>query len=342
MARRPRGDKPGSWFHVINRGIAKRPLFESRGEARFFLSRLARQVRAGRIEIHAFCLMGTHYHLLLRSPIGELSEAMRLAQSAYSRHFNRKHKRDGTMIRGRYFSRPVDSIDYRRTLVRYIDHNPVKAGLVSHAHEYGLSSAALHMAQRPTPWLNGTWIREEACRISSQPRFTTSAYLSAFCVDDPKEISEVDELVQLRMNSPAMPDSAHDLIGTSTSQVRAWMQRKARLADGHRVGLAICPPSALQASIQANLAQQGPWWIEEKNHAWKGDELLWMSGLHDLCGLTWRQVSERIERPITLVRRRAKKHNELVLSDSQYSKRAQVVTSAALQPFASRPANGTQ
>jgi len=46
------------------------------------------------MEIHAFCLMTSHYHLLVRSPIGELSEAMRLAQSAYSRYFNRRHKRD--------------------------------------------------------------------------------------------------------------------------------------------------------------------------------------------------------------------------------------------------------
>lgn len=327
---------------MINRGIAKRPLFESRAEGRFFLSRLARQVRVGRIEVHAFCLMGTHFHLLLRSPIGELSEGMRLAQSAYSRHFNRKHKRDGSLIRGRYFSRPVDSIEYRRTLVRYIDHNPVKAGLVSHAHEYGLSSAALHMAERPTPWLNGTWIREEACRVSGQTRFTASTYLSAFGVKDPRELSEVHELVQLRMGSPALPDSEHDLIGTSTSQVRAWMQRKAKLADGHRVGLAICSPAALRASIQADLSIQGSWWVEELKHAWKGDELLWISGLHDLCGLTWRQISERIDKPISLVRRRARKHNELVLSDLQYAERAQVITSDSLQPFASRPSNGSR
>ncbi|MDF1837755.1 MAG: transposase [Planctomycetota bacterium] len=342
MARRPRGDEPGAWFHVINRGIAKRALFESRSEARFFLSRLARQVRAGRIEVHAFCLMTTHYHLLLRSPIGELSEAMRLAQSSYSRHFNRKHKRDGSLIRGRYYSRPVDSLEYRRTLVRYIDHNPVKAGLVSHAHAYELSSAALHMAARNTPWLSSSWIREEACRVAEQTRFTPSAYIAAFGAGYSKEMLETQELVQARMNSTALPNPKYDLIGTSSRQVRAWMQRKAKLADGHRVGLPICSSAALLDSLKANLATQGPWWVETKNHNWRGDELIWISALHDLCGLTWKQISERIDKPIALARRRASKHNELMLADSEYGDRAQRVVCAALQPIGRRDRSGTR
>ena len=65
----------------MNRGVAKRPLFENRGDARFFLARLARQIRLGRIEVHAYCLMTTHFHLLVRSPIGEMSEAMRRVQN---------------------------------------------------------------------------------------------------------------------------------------------------------------------------------------------------------------------------------------------------------------------
>jgi REP element-mobilizing transposase RayT len=336
MARRPREDKPGTWFHVVNRGIAKRPLFESRAEARFFLSRLARQVRAGRIEIHAFCLMATHYHLLLESPIGELSEAMRLAQSAYSRHFNRKHKRDGSRIRGRYFSRPVDTIEYRRTLVRYIDHNPVKAGLVAQAHGYGLSSVVCHMALRGTPWLNRTWIQAEACRFAGQEVFTASAYLAAFGTDHAQEMEEIQELVQARMRSTTRPDPERDLIGTSKGQVRAWMQRKARLADGHRVGLPICAPTALQRALQANLAAHGPWWIETPRHTWRGDELLWISGLHDMCGLSWQQVADRIERPTSLARRRARKHKELMLSDPDYGDRAHQIACAALQPVGAR------
>ena len=70
MARRNRCDTPGSWHHVVNRGIAKRPLFEDRDDIRYFLSRLAHEVRRGRIEVHAYCILTTHYHLLVRSPRG--------------------------------------------------------------------------------------------------------------------------------------------------------------------------------------------------------------------------------------------------------------------------------
>ncbi len=336
MARRPREDKPGTWFHVVNRGIAKRPLFESRAEARFFLSRLVRQVRAGRIEIHAFCLMTTHYHLLVRSPIGELSEAIRLAQSAYSRYFNRRHRRDGSLVRGRYFSRPVDTIEYRRTLVRYIDHNPVKAGLAGQARGYGLSSAACHMALRGTPWLNRTWIQAEACKITEQAAFTASTYRAAFGTCNHQEMVEIQELVQARMRSTTRPDPEHDLIGTSKSQVRAWMQSKAKLADGHRVGLPICAPSALQRALQANLEAHGPWWIETRNHAWRGDELLWIYGLHEICGLSWDQVAERIERSASFARRRARKHKELMLTDTEYEDRAQQIVYEALGPAGSK------
>jgi REP element-mobilizing transposase RayT len=128
LARQPRVDQPGSWHHVINRGIAKRPLFESRSDVRFFLARLVRQIRLGRIEVHAYCFMTTHFHLLVRSPLGELSEAMRRVQNEHSRRFNRRKKRDGALIRGRFFSRPVRSLQYRRALVRYIDANPSAAG----------------------------------------------------------------------------------------------------------------------------------------------------------------------------------------------------------------------
>ena len=65
MPRLPRRDAPGRWFHVMNRGIARRTVFESREDVRYFLSRVARAVRRGEIEVHSFCIMATHFHLLV-------------------------------------------------------------------------------------------------------------------------------------------------------------------------------------------------------------------------------------------------------------------------------------
>ena len=77
---------------MMNRGIARRTLFESSEDMRYFLSRLAREIRKGEWGGHCFSLMTTHYHLLVRSSTEELSEVMRRVQNAYVRYF--KHRRE--------------------------------------------------------------------------------------------------------------------------------------------------------------------------------------------------------------------------------------------------------
>ena len=64
MAQRDRHNTPGSWHHEMNRGIARRALFEDKNDIRYLWSRLAQEVRCGMLEVHAWCLMTTHDHLL--------------------------------------------------------------------------------------------------------------------------------------------------------------------------------------------------------------------------------------------------------------------------------------
>lgn len=70
-------DEPGSWHHVMNRGVARRTVFEHAADVRRFQMLLALEVRVRRIEVHAFAFLATHFHLLLRSVHGELSGCMR-------------------------------------------------------------------------------------------------------------------------------------------------------------------------------------------------------------------------------------------------------------------------
>ncbi len=63
MPWRWRSDGRGAWHHVMNRGLARRPVFEDRECVRYFLSCLARVVRRGLLEVHAYCVMTTHFHL---------------------------------------------------------------------------------------------------------------------------------------------------------------------------------------------------------------------------------------------------------------------------------------
>ncbi len=159
MPRRPRHDAVDTYHHVMNRGIARRPVFETDEDRRFFLSLLAQEVRAGRLEIHAYSVMLTHFHLLVRSVTGELSEAMRRIQNRYARRFNRSRKRDGPLFRGRFLSRPVDSLRYRRNVVTYIHDNAVAAGLVANPADHDWSSARFFAGEggRRPPWLAPGW-----------------------------------------------------------------------------------------------------------------------------------------------------------------------------------------
>jgi len=153
MGRPHRQDAPNSWHHVMNRGLARRTVFETRADSRTFQALLACGVRSGRIQVHAFTILTTHYHLLVRSLRGELSEAMRLIQNNYVRWFNRTRRRDGALFRGRFTSRPVDSDEYFTNLVRYIDHNPVAAGLCENPADYPHGSARHYAKERGPPWL---------------------------------------------------------------------------------------------------------------------------------------------------------------------------------------------
>jgi hypothetical protein len=119
----------------MNRGIARRTVFETRGDVRGFLALLARAVRARRSEGRAYAILATHFHLLLRSLDGEVSETLRWVPGPFVRRVNRSRRRDGPHFRGRFRSIAVESASHPHTLVRSIDQNSVEACLVARAED---------------------------------------------------------------------------------------------------------------------------------------------------------------------------------------------------------------
>ncbi|MEM9801310.1 MAG: transposase [Planctomycetota bacterium] len=328
MPRRPRRDEPGSWHHVVNRGIAKRPLFETRDDIRFFLSRIARAVREGQIEVHSFCVLTTHFHFLIRSPRGEMSEAFRLAQNAHSRRFNRRRKRDGALVRGRFFSRPVEDEWYCRTLVRYIDHNPVRARVVTRAAEYEFGSARFYAGRRAPIWLDRSWVEAQACEMVNAQRFTPAVYRAAFTARDGAHLCD---LVEQREKSRATEEPLVDLIATTPRSVRLWMERKAQLADGHRPGLPVCAFDALREALEADESRSGLWVVEDAQRLQRARELALFGLGYELAGLSWREVALRSGESEARARRLGHVHRELVGSDSEYAERAAAVAREAIE-----------
>jgi len=97
MARARREDHPGRRWHLYNRGIAKRAVFETARDAEYFLALIGAAVAAGLIEVHAFSRMTTHFHLLACSVAGDVSAAMQRIVNPFVRWFNRTRKRDGPL-----------------------------------------------------------------------------------------------------------------------------------------------------------------------------------------------------------------------------------------------------
>ncbi len=330
MARRPRRDEPGSWHHVVNRAIAKRPYFESRSDQRSFLARLAREVRRGTLEVHAFCLMTTHFHLLLCSPVGDLSGAMRRVQNAYSRHFNRRRRRDGPLIRARYFSKRIETLRYRDAVVRYIDRNAVKARVVSEAalHEFG--SARSFIGGDVPRWLSRRWIESRALEITGAAEFSGALHLRAFGSKDESAAEAMVEMVEARMASAGELDPLDDLIGQTAVQVRRWMESEAQLADGLALGLPVCGPACVARAVSRHVADEGDWLVRRGRSAWEASSVAHVGLLRDLAAAPLERIGRIMDISLWSVRRRVELHHSSILDDGLYRERVSRIAQEAL------------
>lgn len=155
MARPLRIEYPGAFYHVMNRGLSRRNIFLEDDGRQSFLDLLGDLSRLWKIEIHAYCLLDNHYHLLLSTPEAGLSRAMRHLDGLYTQKFNRVHHRDGPLFRGRYKAILIDAEEYFLTVVRYIHNNPLAAGVVTDIDRYRWSSHWGYLKKRQCPhWLN--------------------------------------------------------------------------------------------------------------------------------------------------------------------------------------------
>jgi putative transposase len=132
MPRSLRLEFPGAFYHVMARGNRKEPIFEDDDDRRFFLATLAEACGMTGWRVHAWVLMGNHYHLFIETPEPNLVAGMKWLQNTVTRRHNVRHRKWGRLFGDRYKAVVVDGADtyHYRTLVDYIHLNPVRARLI--------------------------------------------------------------------------------------------------------------------------------------------------------------------------------------------------------------------
>jgi len=154
MPRPLRIEYPGACYHVTSRGVDRCTTFVTDQDRRSFLYLLGELLSRFGVETHAYCLMGNHYHLLLRTLRANLSAAMQRLDSLYTSGFNRRHDRDGPLFRGRYRASLIEAEVYLVRAGRYVHRNPLEAGLVTDLDRYRWSSYPAYVGRAPAPeWL---------------------------------------------------------------------------------------------------------------------------------------------------------------------------------------------
>ncbi len=135
MPRRPRIDITG-YHHIINRGVNRSNVFEDQKDYEMFLKILCKACTAYRAKVHDYCLMSNHFHLLVETEIDNLSLFMKHINSNYAIYFNKRYGRSGHFWQGRFYSRYITSDEYYYTLIRYIEQNPIAAGIATEVGDY--------------------------------------------------------------------------------------------------------------------------------------------------------------------------------------------------------------
>jgi putative transposase len=141
MPRGPRLIVPDVALHIVQRGHNRQDCFLHESDYLVYLANLRDLLAKTRCALHAYCLMTNHVHLLLTpSTLDGCARLMRNLGQRYVQYFNRRHERSGTLWEGRFHSCLVDSARYVVACYRYVERNPVRAGMVEAAGDYPWSS----------------------------------------------------------------------------------------------------------------------------------------------------------------------------------------------------------
>ena len=159
MSRPLRIEYPDAWHHVMNRGRRAEDVFMDDSDYNTFLELLMDAMELWNVRIAAYCLMQNHYHLLVQTPIANVSRCMRHINGVYTQRFNRHQRCDGQLFRGRFKSIVVEADSYLLQLLKYIHRNSLRVGIVDKLDSYEWSSHKGYVSKaKKWDWLHKDFV----------------------------------------------------------------------------------------------------------------------------------------------------------------------------------------
>lgn len=141
----------------MNRGVDRDEVFRTGRDARTFLDAVGEACRRTTVEVHGYCLMPNHFHLLVRCPDGGLSPFMQMMLGPFTQTVNARNGRDGPLFRGRFHSVLLSTPDHVDNAERYIHRNP--SDRTPAVERYPWSSLAAYVGNAAPPaWLSTSWV----------------------------------------------------------------------------------------------------------------------------------------------------------------------------------------
>ena len=141
MPRMPRSFEPGGYYHITARGNNGQDIVVDDDDCATFVVLASRMAARFRLDVHAWCLMTNHYHLIVEAKSGDVSAAFHYLNGRYARHFNERHGRTGHLFGGRFRATVLEDERHFESACAYVLLNPVRAGLVPTAEDWRWAGA---------------------------------------------------------------------------------------------------------------------------------------------------------------------------------------------------------
>lgn len=180
MARKPRIEYEGAFYHVITRGNQRQVIFKDNADHEKYLEALSRYKERYRYHLYAYVLMKNHVHLLIETRDIPLSKILQGINQTYTLYFNRKNKTMGHLFQGRYKAILCDKDEYLLTLLKYIHDNPLRAKAINNLSEYPWSSHHVYAEKTYTSDLVDT---DQVLRMFSEQKAKARQLYKAYIAE---------------------------------------------------------------------------------------------------------------------------------------------------------------